>query len=230
MSRRIVHFAAVLATLPFVGAAYCGPSVDYTETYLITDPIDRIEIDVDEGTLDAVAYPRVALLLKRHTFGFERVLNPADYSVQDGVIHFSASCSKPDVCSFDHMIEAPLGIKYDVLMEEGLIDVGYIDGDITVELDSGWMRGIRLASPRYSFTATEADLELDFAAAPESLEIDLDRGDVELSLPTGSYRCDIDVPGDATFAGAPVVCDDAATAVIGVRIGDGSLEISGSMP
>jgi hypothetical protein len=229
MTRLRTAMLGVVA-LPLLTAAVCGPVVDYTETYLITDPIDRVEIDVDEGTVDAVAYPREALLLKRHTFGFERMLNPADYTVEDGVIHFTASCSKPDVCSFDHMIEAPLGIDYDVRMHEGLLDLGYIDGDVTVALDTGWMRGIRLATPHYSFVADEADVDLDFAAAPELLEIEIGRGEVVIAVPAGAYRCDIDAPGGGSFAGAPVDCDDTATNVLSVRLDGGLLEITGVTP
>lgn len=227
MSRLARASIAVLA-LPLLTAAYCGPSVDYTETYLITDPVDRIEIDVDEGTVDAVAYDRVAILLKRHTFGFERVLDPADYSVEDGVIHFSASCSKPDVCSFDHMIEAPFGIDYDLHMDEGFLDLGYIDGDFTAEIGSGRMRGIQLATPTYSFTADDADLDLEFAIAPTSVAIDIGDGDVEIELPAGTYRCEIDAPGSDAFDG--IICDDAAAALLDIRIGSGSLAIDGVTP
>lgn len=226
--RRFARGAVALLGLPLLMAPYCGPSVDYTETYLITDPIDRIEIDVDEGTVDAVAYDRVAILLKRHTFGFERVLDPADYSVEDGVIHFSASCSKPDVCSFDHMIEAPLGIDYDLRMDEGLLDLGYIDGDFTAVLGSGRMRGIALATPSYSFTADDADLDLEFVVAPTEIVIDIGDGDVELEIPAGAYRCAIDAPGGDTFDG--VQCDDAATASLNIHLDDGSLAIRGVAP
>lgn len=217
----------LLAALPVLGGSYCGLAVDFTETFLITDPVDRIEIIVDDGNVDAVAYPREALLLKRHTFGYERIIIPAEYSVEDGVIRFEGHCKKQGVCSFDHLFELPLGISFDITMLDGRIDLGYIDGDIAIDIETGWFNGVRLASPDVSFTADEAAVELDFAVAPTSLAIALGSGDVTLALPTGSYRCDFDVPGDAAFDGMPITCDDAATAVLTVQISSGTLAITG---
>lgn len=221
---------AMVAALPLLTASYCGLAVDFTETFLITDPIDRIEIRVDDGNVDAVAYPREAILLKRHTFGFERIIVPAEYSVADGLISFEGHCEKQGVCSFDHLLELPLGIAFDIEMLDGRIDLGYIDAAIAVQLETGWMRGVRLAAPTCSLTADDADADLDFAVPPQSLEIDLDQGDVVLALPTGAYRCDFDVPSDAGFEGMPITCDDAAASVLQVRVGSGSLTITGTEP
>jgi len=58
----------------------------------------------------------------------------------------------------------------------------------------------------------------------------LDEGEVELALPTGTYRCDFDVPGEPSFAGMPIDCDDTAASTLQVRIGSGSLTITGTEP
>src|SRR5689334_19026737 len=107
---------ALVAALPALMGNHCGLAVDFTETFLITDPVDRISIDVDDGNVDAVAYPREAILLKRHTFGYERTLGTPSFEVADGVVAFEAHCKRQGTCTFDHMLELPLGIGFDITM------------------------------------------------------------------------------------------------------------------
>lgn len=226
----MIRRVALAAALPLMMASYCGLAVDFTETFLITDPIDRIQIVVDDGNVDAVAYPREAILLKRHTFGYERIILPAEYSVEDGLISFEGHCKKQGVCSFDHLLELPLGISFDITMLDGRIDLGYIDADITIDIESGWFRGVELSAPTTTFVADEADADLDYAIAPQLVDLSVDSGELRLVVPTGSYRCDFEIPGDADFGGATVTCDAAATSTLRVRLGSGTLAIEGKDP
>ncbi len=210
--------------------AYCGLAVDFTETFLITDSVDRIEIDVDDGNVDAVAYDREAILLKRHTFGYERILGVPDFTVEDGVIRFEAHCKKQGVCTFDHLLELPLGIGFDITMLDGRIDLGYIDGAIAVALETGYFRGVQLGATQCTFTAESADADLEFAVVPESVTVELDDGEVYLTVPTGAYRCDFDVPGEAVLDGTEITCDDAATSTLRVKLGSGTLTVTGTAP
>ncbi len=226
--KRAIRIVVSLLALPAVMGAYCGLAVDFTETFLVTDRVDLIAIDVDDGNVDAVAYDRPGILLKRHTFGYERLLSTPEYSVDDGVVSFEAHCKKEGVCSFDHMFELPLGVGFDIVMKHARIDIGYVDADIAATFDKGFFHGVRLAAPHVELTARSADVELDHATVPESVTIELDEGTVTIEVPIGEYRCELDAGGDVVTEG--VTCDDAAAAVLEVTVGKGDITVTGTMP
>lgn len=223
--------ALVLATATLEGC-HCGLALDYTETFLVTDPVERIVIDVDDGTIDAVSYGRDQILFKRHVFAFENTLEDPTFSVEDGVLHSEGHCKRnDDDCSFDHLLELPRGIDFDVTMDYAGIDMGHIDGSIAATFNSGYFRGNRLAAPQLELSASSAEVDAEFAVAPESLVIDFDRGEVALWLPAGAYRCQLDsASGEVTVEGDGVVCDDAATAVLDVQLGAGDIFVTEADP
>jgi len=228
MRRRLFAPAALVLALPVLMGSHCGFLLDYGETRLIIDPVERIVIDADDGNVDAVSFARDGVLLRRHTFAFQRKLVQPGLSVEDGVLSFSAHCEdNDDDCSFDHMLELPFGIGFDITMDDAQIDMGYMDADITASFDTGYFSGVRLASPRLDVTANSAEIDADFAAVPESVVIDLDDGDITLSLPTGEYQCRLDAPnGEVTVEGDGIVCNDAATAVLDVQLGAGDILVT----
>lgn len=220
----------VVAALPLLMGTRCGVTFDFTETFLVTDPVHLIVLDVDNGNLDAVAYDRPAILLKRHTFGFESQLKDPVFTVEDGVATYEGHCKKErrdrePICSFDHMFELPFGVAFDVTLLEAHIHVGYLDADFKGEFDTGDFTGVRLAVPHLELTAHSAEIDADFAGIPESIAIDLDEGEVALALPAGDYRCTFDAD-DVTNESTAIVCDDAATAVLDIHVGDGAITIT----
>jgi hypothetical protein len=229
--RRLVFGALVLA-VPMLKGCLCGLALDYTETFLVTDPVERIEIVVEDGTIDAVSYGRDALLFKRHTFAFESILETPSFSVEDGVLHSEGHCKKNnDHCSFDHLLELPFGIGFDITMDHAGIVMAYIDGNITATFNSGHFEGNRLATPQLEISSPSAEVDADFAAVPESIVIDLDHGDVRLALPAGDYQCLLDATnGEVTVEGDGVVCNDAATAVLDVQVRVGDIFVTEAAP
>lgn len=225
MHRRVLAPAALVLASPLLMGSHCGFLLDYGETRLITDTVELIVISADDGNVDAVSFERDGILLRRHTFAFQRKLVAPSIAVEDGMLTFSAHCEdNDDSCSFDHMLELPFGIGFDIAMDDAQIDMGYMDADITASFDTGYFNGVRLASPRLDVTANSAEIDADFAAVPEAVGIDLDQGEVTLSVPAGAYRCQLDATnGEATVEGAGVVCDDAATAVLDVHLGVGDI-------
>ncbi|HWB75011.1 MAG TPA: hypothetical protein VG755_08640 [Nannocystaceae bacterium] len=224
----------VVAALPLLMGSRCGITFDFTETFLVTDPVHLIVLDVDNGNLDAVAYDRPAILLKRHTFGFEGQLKDPVFTVEDGVATYEGHC-KPEkrdrkpICSFDHMFELPFGVAFDVKLLEAHIDVGYLDADFKGEFETGDFTGVRLSVPALELTAHSAEIDAHYAGIPESITIDIDEGDVVLALPAGDYRCSFDAD-DVTNDSGAIVCNDAAMAVLDIRVGDGAITITEAQP
>ena len=231
MSQRFIGLAFALLSLPITmgGSGNCGLVLDYTETFLVTDPVDTIVLIVTDGNLDATAYDRQAILLKRHTFGFQKQLGSPEYSVEDGVLRFEAICKSEHQCTHDHMFELPLGIGFDITMADAYIDLGYIDSDIKAKFDTGRFKGIRLTSPQVTIEAGTAEIDIDLAAVPEAVTVDLGEGNVILQVPAGSYRC-IFAAESGSAASIGITCDDAATAVLDVSVKTGDITVTGVAP
>jgi hypothetical protein len=228
--RRYLPAFVAAAGLPILmGAGTCGLLLDFTETFLVTDPVHTIVIVTDDGNIDATAYERDAILLKRHTFGFEASLGKPSFSIEDGVASYEVHCKYDNNCTFDHMFELPFGIAFDITMDHANIDIGYTDGDIEAQFDDGRFKGVRLASPRVVITSGSADVDLDFAAVPESVAIDLGEGEAILEVPAGEYRCTLDAErGEVTTMG--ITCVDTATAALEVQVGRGDIVVMGITP
>jgi hypothetical protein len=228
--KRFLPGVVVALFLPaFIGAGTCGLVLDFTETFLVTDPVDRIVIVTDDGNIDATAYERDAILLKRHTFGFEASLGKPSFDITDGVASYEVHCKFAHKCTFDHMFELPFGISFDITMDRANIDIGYTDGDIAADFDEGSFKGVRLAAPNVEITADAADVDIDYAVAPASLAIDLGRGEVILEVPAGEYRCTLAADsGEVTVQG--ISCLDTAAAVLDVHVGDGDVLVMGITP
>lgn len=213
----------------FMGAGTCGLVLDFTETFLVTDPVDTIVIVTDDGNIDATAYERDAILLKRHTFGFEASLGEPSFDITDGVASYEVHCKYAHKCTFDHMFELPFGIAFDITMDRAHIDIGYTDGDIAAEFDEGDFRGVRLSSPNVTITADEADVDLDYASVPESVNVDVGGGEVILDVPAGEYRCALEAEGGEVTTNG-ITCADTAAAVLDVHTGDGDVVVTGITP
>lgn len=222
--RNLRTLAVVALALPVVmGPGRCGFVLDYTETLLITEKLDRVVLGADDGSVVATMYDREATLLKRHTFTFEPSLETVSNVVEDGALQLEARCKYEGNCRFDHMFELPLGIAVEIEMLDSQISLGYIDSDIDVKFASGWFKGVQLAAPNFNLELELGDVTAEFVAPPESVVIAVGEGDVELKVPAGSYRCVFAAGGEVDDSG--VTCDDAATAVLDVQVETGDLKV-----
>lgn len=224
--RRRLPVAAVLLALPVVMApGRCGFLLDFTETLLITRPVERIDLDAHDGSMIATAYDRGSILLKRHTYGFEPSIGEVSHDDSDRVLELVAHCKYEGNCTFDHMFEMPLGVGFDITMMHSEISIGYVDADITATWDSGLFKGVRLAAPNTTLTLGEGDIDLDFAAAPASVVIDLREGAVTIEVPPGSYNCKLDAGGEVKTS--DITCDAAAPAILDITVETGDITVKG---
>lgn len=225
MSRRALTTLPVLLALPLLMApGRCGFALDYSNTFLITDPIDRIVIRADDGLVISTAYERDAVLFKRHVFAWEPSLVEPKHEVDDRALKCTAGCLYEGNCRFDFMFETPPEIGFDIDMKDTRVSLGYTTGDIKVVATSGYFHGVQLRSKHVELTYDDGDVELELIEPPESVEISVATGDVMITVPAGTYRCDLSASGDADVAG--VTCDDAATAVITVTADAGDISLS----
>jgi hypothetical protein len=227
---RLSTAAVALLSLPVAMApGRCGFLLDYTETFLITEEVGRVELGVDDGSVIATMYKRECSLIKRHTFGFEPSVGLQRDDVIDGVLELESRCKYDGNCRFDHMFELPEGVDFSVIMADSQISLGYFTGDIEVSFESGWFKGVRLESPNFTLSLTTGDVTADFAAAPESVAIEVGDGDVKLEVPAGEYRCDL-ASAAGKVASTGITCNAAAAAVLDVQVQTGAITVTGVEP
>lgn len=227
MTSRHRTTAALLLALPCLMApGRCGFALDFSETFLVTDAFDRVVLGADDGSFIATVYDRSAALLKRHTFGFEPSLGDLTWSVEDSALELEARCKYEGNCRFDHMLELPLGVAFDITMKDARVSIGYADGDIVLDLESGWFRGVRLRSANVAVELGEGDVTIDLAEPPETLAVDVEEGTVSVTVPPGTYRCVLST-GDGDVKTSGVTCDEAAASVLDVSVAVGDIDVSG---
>jgi len=226
--RRLLPAVVAALALPAAMApGRCGFIVDFTESLLFPETIDRVVLDADDGSMIAVAYTRTSTMLKRHTYGFEPSLGQVSNTVTDGTLELDAHCKYEGNCTFDHMFELPLGVSFEISMLHAEMALGYISGDIEAAFESGWFKGVRLESQNLHIALDDGDITSDHAVAPASVTIELGTGTVDLTVPPGSYVCRLDSgKGDVKTDG--ITCDDAADAILDVQVGTGDITITGS--
>jgi hypothetical protein len=225
-ARRLRSVAVLLAALPVLMApGKCGFALDYSNTFLITEDIDRIVIRADDGLVLATAYEREATLFKRHVFAWEPSLYEPTHGVEDDALACEARCKYEGNCRFDFMFETPPHVAYDIEMKDTRVSLGYTTGDITVQATSGWFHGVQLRSRRVDLDYGDADVELELLEVPESVAISVATGDVLLSVPAGTYRCELTASGDTAVDG--VTCDDSADALLVINADAGEISVTG---
>lgn len=226
LSRLSIAAVAVLTLPVAMGPGRCGFLLDYTETILITEDTHRVELGVDDGSVIATMFEREGILIKRHTFGFEPSVGLQRVDDVDGVLELESRCKYDGNCRFDHMFELPLGVDFAVTMADSQISLGYFTGDIEVDVQSGWFKGVRLESPNFTLSLSTGDVTADFAAAPESVAIEVGEGNVTLEVPAGSYQCDL-ASRTGKVASPGITCNDAAAAVLAVQVKTGDITVTG---
>lgn len=218
--------ALVLAAAALVGGCGKGIYYEFTEGFKYVEPFDRIDVDIDRGSLLFVAWPRPDATMKRHTSGFDKEFGPADAGVDGGVLVITAGCKTDDRCWYDHMLEFSTGVSVTIRMGVGYAEVGYVDRDLVVDIDDGAFTGVQLAAPNTDVTLGTGDIAVELVAPFERVTLATGEGDVALTVPAGSYRCEFAVPDEPVVDG--VSCDDAAVAVLAVTLEGGALTVTGA--
>lgn len=224
--RSLASAAALLALAAAAGGCGKGIWYEFTEGFKYVEPFDHIDLDVDRGSLTFVAWPRPDATMKRHTSGFDKQFGPAAAGVEDGVLVITAACKTDDRCWYDHMLEFSTGVSVALRMQLGYVEIGYVDRELTAELDEGGFHGVQLAGPVVEVSLGTGDIDVELVARPERVRLEAGAGDIALTVPSGSYRCEFAAPKAPAVAG--VTCDPAADAVLDVTVDDGALTVTGA--
>lgn len=222
--------AFITAALPFLGGAgTCGILYDLWSWDEITDHAERLHVDVTEGALEITAYDRSNIWIQRHVYAFEKTMEEVDYSVdEDAVAQVVFHCDGRATCFADHWLEIPTGMPVDVELGKGSVSLAAVDGPVTLDVTQGSVTGTDLAAPSLELDGGRlAAVTLAWpTATPTLVALTLDRADVSLTVPAGTYACDVSSDDGDVAIDPAIVCEDGADASLVIALGAGNVAIT----
>lgn len=223
MARNIL-FLPVLSILALSALAGCGES-ERTQQRSFEDPVDRIVIDAESGTIDIAATDSSVTHLEAVSMWRSSREPTLTARYDAGTLYVSGECPRSVTrCEMDLMLAVPRDVDVELATHDGAVTIDGIHGDIEVRLDSGDVEVTHVTS---DFVAAEVDngrITLELEEAVQDVDVRTDNGDIRVVLPPGAY--DVDA---ATHRGAVDVDVDTlqgADASIFARAENGSISIA----
>jgi hypothetical protein len=222
----------LLFGLPMLGgAAVCGVAlVDITQRDLILEPVETIDFDVDSGAVEVYASDRNGISLFSYMVGSLYDIGDVGFYLEGDHLDVVTVCERTDFCNVNWYAEVMLGTSVDVRTGNGAVKLSGVDAPITAEVVGGGFDGVELRAPTLEIDVEEGDVAIEWLEPPTSAAITVGTGAVSLTLPEGSYRCDLaTAEGEVVTTG--ITCDDASTNLVHVDVEAGDITLApGAMP
>lgn len=203
----------------------CGDVLyDQSQRRLFLEPVSRVNFDVDNGGVEVYAFARNAVTLLFYYRGADSQTEDVEAVMNGDEIDAFIKCApNPSQCIADFYVEVPLGTEISATTLAGGLKLTGVDADVTATI-GGDVEGYDLRVPDLDLDVTGGSVTLTYVDPPTSVSIELDVGAVDLTLPAGAYRCDLDAAdGEVNMTG--VTCDDAATSSLAISVGSGDINL-----
>lgn len=230
-TRRIQHVLVLVAALPMLGGSICGEVLaDISQRELILDPIDEITFEVDAGAVEVYAFNRNGTSLFYYLVGSLYDIGTVDWQVENAALEVTSLCDSTDHCNVSWYAEVPYATAVDVLAHDGAVKVTGVDTAITADVSGGGFDGAHLRADTVDVTVEAGDVTVEMFVAPTNARFTVGEGNVRLTLPPGTYVCDLD-SAEGAIDTTGVTCDPAATSTIHVEVDVGDITlVPGPMP
>ncbi|WP_205698230.1 DUF4097 family beta strand repeat-containing protein [Conexibacter sp. SYSU D00693] len=227
-TRRIVALAALGLSL-LCGVAFAASALLRSEAEartVVREPIRKLVVRAEGGdvTLRAGVSPfliveqQVTWLLSRPEVRQTR---------RGGELEVDATCPATEValrCSLELDVLVPSTVQ-EVVFEGDAADVELrgLHGVVRASTGSGDLHTDRLDTVVFEVRTESGDLHLDLVGAPTRVVADTDSGDVDVVLPFGTYRVDVDSGDSDRVTG--LLRDDLAPQRIDATSGSGRVTV-----
>lgn len=218
-----------------------GPRKQESQSQTYTQAVTAVEVLSDSGhvTIQPGADGEVQVSRSLHWYSdkpkVDEKFTGTTFKVTD-----DQACN----CSIDYVITVPAGVSVKVDVDSGDVDVNGITGRVDVKADSGSVdlrdltgelgikvssgdvNGFGLTGPSATVDASSGNVDLTYSGAPNSLDLSVDSGDVEVTVPAvdGGYRTDVTADsGDVDTAG--VQTNSASTRRITIDVDSGNATV-----
>lgn len=146
----------------------------------------------------------------------------------DGTLRLAARCPGGDLlsrCRVGWTLTVPAGIAVTVTTSVGDVRVSGVGGPVAVRTGAGDVRLDRLRSDRVRVRTGTGDVTAGFVAAPGSVSVHADAGDVAVRLPAGGTGYRVTGTTGAGDRAVEVPLDSRSSHVVEVRTGTGDVVV-----
>ncbi|MFI6926794.1 DUF4097 family beta strand repeat-containing protein [Nonomuraea spiralis] len=205
--------------------SFGGSTSQDTASYEVKDKVSKLQVKSDAGDTVITETDGTAIrVIETLRWRGDDKPRP-QHKVEGQALFVTYDCpSNWGSCSVDYKIEIPKGLAVDLDSGSGDITLRALSGQLDVELGSGDIDGSNITGKKAYVKAGSGNVELKYAAAPDSAELECGSGDITLRVPTGAYDIKTDVgSGDASV---PIKSDPASPHKISLTAGSGDVVVS----
>ena len=203
----------------------CGVVIyDITNRELILEPVRRVIYDIDSGSVEVYAFKRNAINSAYYLTGYETSIKDVGHTLDGDVLHAIMDCDGDELCNANFFTEVPLGTEIEIHSHSGGVKLTGVDAEVEAEVEAGDFTGVGLRSPTFDLSLTSGAVTIDWLDPPETMQIAVESGDVTLTLPAGTYRCDF-TTADGAVDNTGITCDPAATASLAISVQTGDIHV-----
>jgi hypothetical protein len=208
------------------GLASIGSSTNQdTVSYQVTDKVSKLQVKSNAGDT-VVTETGGSAIRVIETLRWRGDEKPApQHKVEGDALFVTYDCpSNWGSCSVDYKIEIPKGLAVDLDSGSGDITLRTLTGQIDVNVGSGDLDATALTGKKVYAKAGSGNIELKYATAPDSVDLEVGSGDITLNVPDGAYDVKTDVgSGDANIS---IKSDPTSTHKISLTAGSGDATVS----
>ena len=229
MSPRLRSLVPACVPALLLGGAACGVVLtDLAQRDLVVEPAERMTVLSEGGGVEVYAYDRNGINLFYYMRGSFKDIGDIGYQFsEDGTtLEVQSICDRDDFCDVSWFIEIPtnVGTAVEVETHRGGAKLTGIVGDVVADVSGGGFDGVALRSDGLDVVIEAGDAVIEMLEPPTSLLLDVGEGNVELTLPPGSYRCEL-TTSDGEVDETDVACDPMAMALVQVTVDVGDITL-----
>lgn len=189
---------------------------------LVPGQVKEVVVRVDHGNLEIAASAETTQVEIVRAARDAAAGQGSTHDVKDGVLTVEGRCGGLPKCRINHRLRVGIDTKVTVEIKEGDVALMDVGGDISVEVGLGNVSGLRLGAANTTVHTEGGNIDLIYAAKPQALTANAAAGDVDLRVPAGDYRCDIDDKAKPEF-GVKCVANETRTIAASTAVGRLSL-------
>lgn len=222
------RLALALAVSLLVGA--CGViGYDMTSRQMFLGPIDRIAFDSDSGAVEVFAFNRTAVNMVFYLFGFDSSIEDIGMDQDGADIDAYILCNGKDVCMADFYAEVPLGTRVDITARDGDVTLTGVDAEVNARVTAGDVTGYKFGATLLDLAVETGDVTIEWTDLPTTTKIAVGTGTVALTLPEGTYRCELTAAA-GQIDNQGIDCNPEAASVLAVAVDRGDIQLRPGAP
>lgn len=186
--------ATLIAAAAGLGIWWAATKETRIASYRVTGSLSRVEIDVRSGDAEVIDAPGSAVEVRRtDSFAFDRPAHERR-SVRGGVLRLSSRCPRMAVgsCSSSYRVAVPENVPVTIHGGDGAVRLSAFRGSAEVQTGSGDVIVDGFCGFALSVKTGAGDARAAATCSPQSLILRSRSGNLEATVPGGSYRVEAD--------------------------------------